>query len=128
MKATSFKDLEVWKESLSIIKEVYDLTSQPRFSKDFGLRDQIQRAVVSISSNIVEGFEKNNNNEFSRYLRISKGSLGEVRNLLEISRVIGYISDKTTTELDDRLVVLSRQIGALLNYLQKLRNGGTIQK
>lgn len=66
MKIEKFEDLEIWKLSLKITKDIYDLTSKGKFAKDFGLRDQIRRAIVSVSSNIVEGFEKNNNNEGSR--------------------------------------------------------------
>ena len=87
-----FEDLKVWKLSLEITKEIYDLSFKPNFKNDFSLRDQIRRAVISISSNIVEGFEKNNNNEFVRFLKISKGSVGEVRNQLYIALSIGYIS------------------------------------
>ncbi len=82
MKFEKFEDLPIWKLSLKITRDVYDLASQPKFSRDFPLRDQIRRAIISVSSNIVEGFEKNNNNEFIRYLKISKGSAGEVRNQL----------------------------------------------
>jgi len=69
MKILRFEDLEIWKLSLKITKIIYDLTSEGKFSKDFGLRDQIRRAMVSVSSNIVEGFEKRNNNEFIRFLK-----------------------------------------------------------
>ena len=74
MKITKFEDINIWKLSLKITKLIYDISSQWKFSKDYWLKDQIRRAVVSISSNIVEWFEKNNNNEFVRYLRISKWS------------------------------------------------------
>lgn len=121
MKITNFKDLEVWKESIGLTKEIYDSTSEIKIRRDFGLCDQIRRAVVSISSNIVEGFEKNNNNEFSRYLRIAKGSVGEVRNQLEISYAVGYISEKRLSELDSKLIVLAAKIGSLLRYLQNQR-------
>jgi len=80
MKIVKFEDLEIWKLAILGVKNIYKLTQNENFSRDFGLRDQIQRAVVSISSNIVEGFEKNNNNEFIRFLKIAKGSCGEVRN------------------------------------------------
>lgn len=121
MKITNFKDLEIWREAIGLTKEIYDSTSETKFSRDFGLRDQIQRAVVSISSNIVEGFEKNNNKEFSRYLRIAKGSVGEVRNQLEISYVIGYINEKRLTDLDGKLILLAAKIGSLIQYLQNQR-------
>ena len=74
MKITKFEDINIWKLALKITKIIYDISSQWKFSKDYWLKDQIRRATVSISSNIVEWFEKNNNNEFVRYLRISKWS------------------------------------------------------
>ena len=93
MKITKFEEFPIWKLALGLTKKVYDLTNRSKFAKDFGLRDQIQRAVVSVSSNIVEGFERNNNNEFIRYLKIAKGSVGEVRNQLHIAHAVGYVSE-----------------------------------
>lgn len=119
MKILKFEDLPIWRLSLSITKKVYDLTSNNKLSRDFGLRDQIRRAVVSISSNIVEGFEKSNNNEFIRYLKIAKGSLGEVRNQLYIALYISYISQKKFDEVNLQLLNLASQIGGLTIYLIK---------
>jgi len=93
MRYYRFEELAIWKLSLKITKLVYDLTFNKYFIKDFSLRDQIRRATVSISSNIVEGFEKNNNNEFIRYLKIAKGSLGEIRNQLYIAKSVKYIKE-----------------------------------
>jgi four helix bundle protein len=122
MKINKFEDLGIWKLSLRITKDIYDFSAKKEFSRDFGLRDQIRRAAVSISSNIVEGFEKNNNNEFIRFLKISKGSVGEVRNQLYISLVVNYITksefDKTNKELEN----LAGQIGGFIAYLQNKRN------
>ena len=117
MRITRFEDLTIWKLSLKVTRLIYDLTSQNKFVKDFGLKSQIQRAIVSVSSNIVEGFEKNNNNEFIRYLKIAKGSIGEVRNQLYISRDINYINDKEFNYLNDLLLDLSNQIGKFISYL-----------
>ena len=117
MKITRFEDLSIWKLSLKVTRLIYDLTSQNKFVKDFGFKSQIQRAIVSVSSNIVEGFEKNNNNEFIRYLKIAKGSIGEVRNQLYISRDINYINDKEFNYLNDLLLDLSNQIGKFISYL-----------
>lgn len=119
MKINKFEELNIWKDSLIITKKIYDLTANLKWSKDFGLRDQIRRAVVSISSNIVEGFEKNNNNKFVRFLKIAKGSAGETRNQLHIALVVGYITKK---EFDDAIInleKLSAQIGAFISYLEK---------
>lgn len=121
MKIQKFEELNIWKISLGLTKDIYDITSQGKFSKDFGLRDQIRRAVVSISSNIVEGFEKNNNNEFIRYLKIAKGSAGETRNQLHIALAIGYVSKKEFQTMSDGLEKLSGQIGAFISYLEKKR-------
>jgi four helix bundle protein len=73
-----FEDLEIWKEARRLTKEIYRLTSGSKFSMDFGLRDQTQRAVVSVMSNIAEGFERSGNQEFTQFLYVAKGSCGEV--------------------------------------------------
>lgn len=65
---------------MKITKEIYNLTAKEKFSKDFALRDQIRRAIISVSSNITEGFEKNNNNEFIRFLRKDKLANSLTRN------------------------------------------------
>jgi four helix bundle protein len=119
MKIQRFEDLEIWKLSLKLTRNIYDLTYKEKFRKDFGLRDQIRRAVISISSNIVEGFEKNNNNEFRRYLKISKGSAGEVRNQLYIALAINYISKLEFERINKQLLLLANKIGSLIRYLEK---------
>lgn len=123
-----FEELPIWKLSLTITKEIYDLTSKEKFSKDFGLRDQIRRAVVSISSNIVEGFEKSNNNEFVRYLRIAKGSIGEVRNQLYIALSVSYIDKGEFDKVNSKLISLASQIAGLIIYLVKYKSKISNQK
>ena len=115
----NFEELPIWKLSLIITKEIYDITFTNKFMKDFSLRDQIRRAVISISSNIVEGFEKNNNNELVRYLKISKGSIGEVRNQLHIALTINYITLQEFNGLNSKLQELGKQIGGFIVYLSK---------
>ena len=111
------------------MKDVYDFTSKGQFAKDFGLRDQIRKAAVSISSNIVEGFEKNNNNEFIRFLRISKGSSGETRNQAYIAFIINYITQEEFEKINSKLEKLSEQIGKFISYLeQKRKNKEFIKK
>ncbi len=121
MKYRKFEELPIWKSSLEITRIIYDLTANLKWSKDFGLRDQSRRAVVSISSNLVEGFEKNNNNEFIRYLRMSKGSVGELRNQLYIALSVKYISNDEFQEINKRLEVLAGEIGDLIIYLDNYR-------
>lgn len=121
MKITKFEDLSIWKLSISITKDIYDISSNKEFSKDFGLRDQIRRSIVSVSSNIVEGFEKNNNNEFIRYLKIAKGSAGETRNQLYIAMTINYIIEEDYKRINKSLLTLSDQIGKFITYLVNKR-------
>ena len=121
MKYKRFEELPIWQTAIEITKIIYDLSANSKWSKDFGLRDQIRRAIISVSSNIVEGYEKNNNNEFIRFLRMSKGSVGEVRNQLKISLVVGHINQKEFEETDKKLNDLASQIGGFIVYLDKYR-------
>jgi len=77
--------LKIWKFARALTRAIYQLTKDPKFSKDFGLRDQIQRAAVSILSNIAEGFERGGNQEFIQFLYVAKGSCGEVRSQLYVA-------------------------------------------
>ncbi len=82
--AKNFEELEVWKNSSAIAVEVYQLTLNQNFNRDFSLHDQIRRSAVSISSNIAEGFEYGNNKDFIRFLKYAKGSTGELRSQIFI--------------------------------------------
>lgn len=124
MKIKKFEELGIWKLSLKITKEIYDLTSKKEFSKDFSLRDQLRRAIISVSSNIVEGFEKNNNNEFIRFLKIAKGSVGEARNQLYIALIVNHITEQEFKSADEKLENLANQIGGFIQYLMKKRKDG----
>ena len=117
MKITRFEELKIWQQGIKITKQIYDVSAKKELSKDFALRDQIRRAVISISANIVEGFEKNNNNEFIRYLKIAKGSVGEVRNHLHIALTISYITIKEFETINQQLKELGKQIGSFISYL-----------
>jgi len=113
----TFEELPMWMLSLALTKQVYDITSSGKFARDFGLRDQIRRAIVSVSSNIVEGFEKSNNNEFVRFLKMAKGSCGEARNQIHIALVIGYITQTEFNTINEQLIKLGGQIGGFTHYL-----------
>ena len=123
MKYQKFEELPIWQESLKLTKLIYDLSGNAKWSKDFKLRDQIRGAMIGVSSCIVEGFEKNNNNEFIRFLRMSKGSVGEVRNQLHITSVVGYISQVEFNDANEKLEKLGSQIGGLMVYLDNFRKG-----
>ncbi len=128
MKITQFEELKIWQQSIKITKQIYDLSFKKEFSKDFALRDQIRRAAISISANIVEGFEKNNNNEFIRYLKIAKGSVGEVRSHLHIALTIVYITIKEFEDTNLQLEELGKQIGSFISYLTTNRRAGEFNR
>ena len=85
MKIKKFEDLESWKKAGQLTDAVYDATSAGIFSRDFGLKDQIRRASISILSNIAEGFERGGDREFLQFLAMTKGSSGEVRAQLYVA-------------------------------------------
>jgi four helix bundle protein len=115
----SFEDLDIWKKAQELGAIVYRLCdSNPKIAKDFSFKDQIKRAALSISNNIAEGFEYNNNADFHRYLRIAKGSCGEVRNCLLFSIKIQYTTPEEVKTEIELSVSLGKQIGQLLKYLR----------
>ncbi len=114
-----FEDLDIWKLSKDVANQVYDVTSTGKFSQDYVLRDQVRRAVVSIFSNIAEGFERNGNKEFLQFLSIAKASCGEVRAQLIFANDRDYISSEQYEALVKNLVSLSSQIGGFIKYLRQ---------
>lgn len=121
MKVERFEDLIIWQEARELVKSIYKLTSKPQFKKDYGLRDQIQRASVSVMSNIPEGFERNNNNEFIHFLLISKGSAGELRSLLYASFDLDYINQNEFDENYQKAERVSKKISKFIHYLDANR-------
>jgi len=114
-----FEDIEAWKHARILTTSVYTFCASGNASKDFGFRDQIQRAAISVMSNIAEGFERNNNKEFIRFLLYSKGSCGEVRNLLIVANDLKYIDDNQFDKLFELASTVSSQIANFIKYLRK---------
>jgi len=110
--------MKVWKDSVSIAVKIYKLCTQRQLSSDFGAKDQLRRAAVSISNNIAEGFEYNNNKEFVKYLRYSKGSAGELRSNLYILREAEVIGSADYEGLKIELMNISREIEGFIKYLK----------
>lgn len=109
-----FEDLEVWKESMRITGEIY----RRFFSlRDYGFRDQVQRAAVSIPSNIAEGFERQSNKEFIQFLFIARGSSGELRTQLYLAIDLKFLEN----EVGLQLIEQTRKISAMLSKLIKTR-------
>src|SRR3990172_9174776 len=119
-----FEDLEVWKEARHLTRQVYQITQDAAFSRDFGLRDQIRRAAVSIMSNIAEGFERGGNQEFIQFLYIAKGSCGEVRSQLYVALDQGYIGRDQFVQMFNSFKKLSGMISNLIDYLKGSRMKG----
>ena len=97
-----FEEIKAWQEARELAKAVYDVTRTGALSKDFGLKDQIQRASVSVASNIAEGFARNGNKEFAKFLWIAKGSAAEVQSQLYTIRDVGYISETQFQQVYDK--------------------------
>ena len=113
----SFRELRVWQEAKRLAVEIYRLTASGGLSKDLGLKDQMQRAAVSIASNISEGYERKSDAEFIRFLFISKGSLSELITQLEIAKEVGLITEVLYLPLDDQC----SKVGAMLTKLIQAR-------
>ena len=106
----TFEEINAWQNARVLVKDVYALTKCGDFCKDYGLKDQIQRAAVSICSNIAEGFERRGNKELINFLWIAKGSAAEVCSQLYNARDLGYITDEQFKTMYDS----SKQIGGML--------------
>jgi four helix bundle protein len=119
MAVKNFEDLNVWQQARQLTQEVYRLTKTENFLKDFGLRDQIRRAAVSVMSNIAEGFERGGNQEFLQFLYVAKGSCGEVRSQLYVALDQGYATENETDKLLQAFKRLSGSIRNLITYLRK---------
>lgn len=118
-KIDRFQDLEGWKMARKITKEIYEISKQEKFSRDFALCNQIRRASISILSNIAEGFERNGDKEFLQFLSIAKASCAEVHAQLYVALDQNYIDDKKFVETAEDLEETSRIIGGLMKYLRQ---------
>lgn len=114
MGISRFEELEAWQRARELTAEVYRLSRGAQFAHDFGLRNQIQRASVSVMSNIAEGFERFNPAEFRQYLRISLGSAAEVRSQLYVALDLGY----PTREEHQRVSQICRDVSQILARLR----------
>jgi four helix bundle protein len=121
-KVKTFEDLVTWQEAIELARDVYVLTREGQFAKDFGLRDQIRRACVSISANIAEGFERRTTKEYLHFLSIAKGSAGEVRSLLRVAFEVGYLKAESYETLKFKLIRISQMIANQMKGVRKCKN------
>ncbi|MBI5296246.1 MAG: four helix bundle protein [Chloroflexi bacterium] len=113
-----FEEIEAWQTARDLTRMIYSATEQGTFARDFGLKDQIRRASVSVMSNIAEGFESQTQQQFIRYLSIAKASAGEVRSQLYVARDMNYLSEEQFTNLFQMAEKASRQIARFISYLE----------
>ncbi len=114
---TGFENLEVWKKSIKLVKEVYNIISEFPKEEKFSLCDQIRRSSVSVPSNIAEGSGRQSKKEFIQFLYISLGSINELETQLIVSNEIGYVKD--IPEIRARILEIKKMINALISSLKK---------
>jgi len=124
----SFEEIEVWQKARQLTKRVYQVSSKGPFARDFGLRDQMRRACVSIMSNIAEGYERGGTKEFLQFLSVAKGSAGEVRSQLYVALDEDYLTESVFEELSSHAREISRMLTGLMTYLRNSGLKGTKYK
>ena len=123
-----FEEIECWKKARELTRGIYKVSGRAPFARDFGLRDQIRRASVSIMSNIAEGYDRSGTGEFIQFLATAKGSAAEVRCQLYVAVDQAYIDDRDFSELSALAAATARMVAGLMNYLVKSRYKGTKYK
>ncbi|MBM3182812.1 MAG: four helix bundle protein [Chloroflexi bacterium] len=114
-----FEDIKAWKKSRDLTKQIYEMTCQENFARDYSLKDQIRRASVSIMSNIAEGYARQTDKEFIQFLHVALGSVAEVQSQLYIAKDLDYISNGQFKQIHE----LSSETAKLINgFIKYLRN------
>jgi four helix bundle protein len=113
-----FKDIEAWQKARELTRAIYAETALGKLSRDFGLRDQMRRAAVSILCNVAEGFERGGDKEFVQFIAIAKGSSAEVRAQLYVALDQGYIDQETFDRLSASAIQINRMLSGLMKYLR----------
>lgn len=114
MRIASFEDIIIWQKSKLLTLNIYN---KFRNSRDFGFKDQLQRASVSIMNNVAEGFERKGNNEFKHFLFIAKGSCAEVRSMLYVAKELNYLSEEDFSFLQNLSLEISKMLSGLIKTL-----------
>lgn len=119
MKFNKIEEIKVWQESVDLVERLYLLIKKSKgLAKDYGLRDQIQKSAISIPSNVAEGYERESNQEFIRFLYIAKGSCGELRTQMYIAFRLKYFGEEDFKVMD---VVCRKISGMLMNLIKTLK-------
>lgn len=118
MTIKKFEEIDAWKKARQLTNKIYSLTSKKPFNSDYGLRDQIQRASISIMANIAEGFDSNSDEDFIRFLKYAIRSSTEVQSHLYVAKDQKYIKEKDFDEAYNKLIATKNLISGLIRYLK----------
>lgn len=113
-----FEDIQAWQKARRLTRKIYEVTATDRFARDFGLRDQIQRASISIMANIAEGFGRHTDKDFANFLSIAHASVSEVQSHLYVALDLAYVSEELFTEVYGLLDEVSRMTLVLARHLR----------
>ena len=113
----SYKDLEIWKKGIVLVKQIYDITKPFPEEEKYGLTSQMRRSAISVPSNIAEGFRRKGQREFKQFLNIALGSLAELETQLVIATEVGYLSEVKRKSIEETTGILARMILALSHKL-----------
>ena len=119
-----FEDLVAWQKARVLTSSIYEVTRIGAFARDYGLAGQIQRAAVSVMSNVAEGFERGRRAEFLQFLSIAKSSCGEVRSQLYVALDVGYLDQATFDLLYARADEVTRILGGLRSSVERQQRPG----
>ena len=118
MDIITFENLDAWRESMKLVRDVYTLTKKFPPEERFGLTSQIQRAVVSIPSNIAEGHGRYSKSEFANFVSIAHGLLNEVRTQIRIAQMLDYITESEANDIISKCTTIGKIIGGLMKSLK----------
>ena len=118
-KIKRFEELEVWKLAREFAREIYQITTNEYFAKDYRFRDQMRASSGSIMDNIAEGFERNGRKEFVQFLHIAKGSCGETRSQLYRALDVAYINEETFGIMFNKAEKISQSLSGFIHYLKQ---------
>jgi four helix bundle protein len=114
-----FEDLECWKEARVLVRQIYDFTKKKKFSMDFELKNQIRRSAVSTMANTAEGFHRNSNKDFMKFLDYSRSSIAETLSHAYVALDQDYIVESEMETLKQQADLVWRKINNLITYLNK---------
>ena len=116
--ARTFEDIEIWRLARILVKNIFILTNSDKLRKQYCIVDQIQRAALSVMNNVSEGFERQANKEFIYFLKIAKGSVGEVRSMLYVLLDLKMIDDPQFQQFQTETMIISKSLSGFISYLK----------